>query len=137
MTASQQPEEVSRTVTVKVWEGSQFDSADELVNQENPDEYELPVVDLEYGVLDALSDDARVILADDIDHHGTYAFLVESDSNDVVLNVHTNDSYHDPTDWDNPIERGLTYRSDEDDIPPFKCELWGRIMMWVEPTDPY
>jgi len=78
----------ARTVTVKVWQGARRESADALVEEEDPDEYELPVADPEYGVLDALSDDEQVILAENIDHHGTCAFLVEPSEEAVELNVY-------------------------------------------------
>lgn len=118
------------TVTVYVWQGSQFDSYDDLL-EEDPDEYELPIANTEFGKYWELDDDERVVLTDDIDHHGTYAFDVPADSRPVTLNVHTNDSYHDEEDWGQPAERGLDFL-EEHDLEPFQCEMWGRIMMWVD-----
>lgn len=120
---------MTETITVKVWSGNQYADYDEILDEE-PDVYEMQSVKTEFGKLHEVSDEERVTLADSIEHHGTYAFDVEHDER-VKLNVHANDSYHNPEDWGKPIERGLLFNP-EDDYPPFKCEIWGRIMMWVE-----
>lgn len=117
------------TVIVKVWEGPRWNSYDEILEGE-PDEYEMPVVETEFGRNYEAKDDDRVNLATEIENHRKYAFDVETDEK-VKLRVHTNDSYHNPEDWSDPIEGGLIY-SPDDDYPPFKTEIWGRIMMWVE-----
>lgn len=120
---------MSDTVTVKVWEGPRFKDYDELLEEE-PDKYQMPVVETEFGRNYEARDEDRVTLARDIENHWKYAFDVETDEK-VKLRVNTNDSYHNPEDWDGPIGGGLLF-SPEDDYPPFKCELWGRVMMWVE-----
>lgn len=118
------------TVEVYIWKGNQFDSYDTILSYD-PDIYEIPVAKLEYGKHWELSESEKVTLAEDIDHHGTYAIDVPNKSRPVTVNIHTNDSYHDPEDWDKPIERGLYYHK-KDDAKPFQIEMWGRIMMWVE-----
>lgn len=120
---------MSDTATVKVWSGSRFDSYDDVMTFE-PEEYEMNVVDSEFGSEHEASEEERVYLSEDIQHHGTYAFDVESDV-PLVLNIHSNDSYHAPDEWGEPIERGLPF-SPDDDYGAFKCEIWGRIMMWVD-----
>jgi hypothetical protein len=121
-----------QTVTVHVWEGPSYASADDLIAEQDPDEYELEPVDPYNPSL--VSDSARALLADDIENHRTYAFHVPNDERPATVNVCTNDSYHNVHDWGDPIERGLTFH-EEDDHGPFKCEAWGRIMMYVEPVD--
>ncbi|WP_337653259.1 hypothetical protein [Halomontanus rarus] len=121
---------MTETVTVHVWQGERWDSYDDLLERD-PDGYELPLAETELGRAFEVRDDERVTLADAIDHHGTYAFDVPNDQRPVTLNVHTNDSYHNPTEWGKPLERGLTFH-ERDDYEPFKTEIWGRIMMWAE-----
>ena len=118
------------TVAVHIWQGSRFDSYDTILSDE-PDVYEIPVADLEFGKPYELSDSERVLLAEEIEHHGTYAIDVPNEDRPATVNIHTNDSYHDPEDWGTPIERGLTYH-EMDDYEPFQTEIWGRIMVWVE-----
>ncbi|ADB63947.1 hypothetical protein Htur_5060 (plasmid) [Haloterrigena turkmenica DSM 5511] len=121
---------MSETVTVHVWQGGRLDSYDELLERD-PDVYEVPIAETEFGKVWEVGDDERVMLAESIDHHGTYAFDVPTDERPATLNVHTNDSYHDREDWGDPVERGLEYR-EGDDYEPYQCEMWGRIMMWVD-----
>lgn len=134
-------EEEPDTVTVQVWQGDRRTSYDDLL-EEDPDVYEVPVVDHDgYGDLPSELanqrldgtglDGDRVVLADDIEHHGTYAFQIPNEQRPATLNVHSNDSYHDPYDWGRPVEQGLTYHR-ADDAEPFQCEIWGRVMLWVE-----
>lgn len=126
----------SETVTVKVWSGARRASYEEIL-AEDPDEYEMEIVpeDTYY-----VPHDEHVVLADDIDHHGKYAFLVDTDRV-VELHVETNDSYHSPVDGfdDGPaIERGLVYAPEghpRHTEEPFKTEIWGRIRMRVEAAD--
>jgi hypothetical protein len=117
------------TVTVHVYEGARTANYDDLFGS-GPDVYELPVADPDYGFTDALTDDERVILADDIENHRKYGLVIPDPPRTVTLNVHTNDSYHAPTDWGTPIERGLPFPP-EHDYEPFWTERWGRVMMWV------
>lgn len=79
----------------------------------------------------------RPMFADDVwdeaespDNHKYYAIDVECDE-PVTLYVHTNDSLHSPDDWNDPVEGGLIF-DPEDDYPPFECEMWGRVCMWVK-----
>ncbi|ELY73247.1 hypothetical protein [Natrinema pallidum] len=125
---------VSDTITVHVWQGDRRDSYDYLLERD-PDIYEVPVAETEFGKVWEVADDERVMLSESIDHHGTYAFDVPNPDRPADLYVHTNDSYHDPEDWDDPIERGLNYWR-EDAYEPFQTEIWGRIMLWVDrPAD--
>jgi len=124
----------SETVTVHVWEGDRRANADDLVADEDSDVYELPVADPAYRNLDALGDEEKVVLADGVDNHSTYAFIIPNASRPAALNVHTNPNAHDPTDWNDAAEGGLPYLS-ADDRPPYKCEMWGRVMFWVERFD--
>lgn len=117
------------TVTVKVWETEGYGSYDGLLEEE-PDEYQMPVVETEFGRNYEAGRGDRVMLATDIRNSRKYAFDVETNEK-VRLRVNTNDSYHDPEDWDGPIEGGMLY-GPEDDYPPYKCQLYGRVMMWVE-----
>jgi hypothetical protein len=123
---------MTKIATVKVWEGHRWAEYDDMLEDE-PDTYELPILDLEFGSTHEVSDDDRVMLAQEIQNHQKYAFDVECDEK-VTLNVHSNDSFHSPEEWGNPIERGLPY-SPDNDWEPFKCEIWGRIMMFVEGND--
>lgn len=121
---------MTETVSVHVWQGGQFDTYDDILSEE-PAVHDVPVAETDYGKHWELSDDEQVILADSIDHHGTYAFDVPNEERSAIVNVHTCDSYHSPYDWGPPVERGLTFH-EEDDHPPFQCELWGRVMLWVD-----
>ncbi|MFC6720949.1 hypothetical protein ACFQGT_00175 [Natrialbaceae archaeon GCM10025810] len=121
------------TVTVHVWQGDRLESYDDLLERD-PDVYEVPVAETEFGRPHELTDNEQVQLAESIEHHGTYAFEIPNEERPATLNVHTNDSYHDPTEWGKPVERGLTF-TEPDDREPYQCEMWGRIMMWVERTE--
>jgi|GEM_PF-621689 len=123
------------TATVHVWQGGQFASYEDLLD-EDPDEYELPLAETEFGKAFEVSNDERELLAENIEYHGTFAFDVPNDERPVTLNVHTTDSYHNQEDWGKPIERGLTFH-EEDAYEPFKTEIWGRIMMWAERPECY
>lgn len=63
-------------------------------------------------------------------HSGAVSFHVDTDT-PVWLFVHTNDSYHDPDDWNRPVEHGLVYGPDIDESAPFGCEVWGRVVVWA------
>lgn len=119
------------TVTVRVWEFSRFTDG-YPTNEEDPEEYELPLED----VFSASLAEGEW-LAEDIDNHSKYAFDVVDIPEDetVVLNVHADDSYHDTTpEEETPIERGLGFPHDSD-YEPFKCEIWGAVWMWAELDD--
>lgn len=64
----------------------------------------------------------------DVHNHKHYYIDVEADQ-PITLYVHTNDSVH-TADWSRPIEEGLYHHPDEY-VPPFGCELWGEVDMWV------
>lgn len=60
----------------------------------------------------------------------------------ATLNIYTSDSVRSPPGydshversyWDGPVERGLPFPADHD-YPPYGCELWDRVMFFVEPT---
>ena len=121
----------SETVTVQVWEARSFVEVDTLVENEDPDEYELEPAD-PLGRY-PYSDEVRAHLAESIENHQTYAFSIAEGDRPATLYVHTNDSYHDPHEWGRPIEQGLTFNAGG--IPPYKCEAWGRIMCWVGVPD--
>jgi len=118
------------TVTVQVWQGRRTQKYETLLEQE-PEEYELSVAATEFGRVFELDDAEMDVLSEDIEHHGTYAFNVPNSERPITLNIHTNDSYHNPEDWSEPIEQGLTFH-DPDKREPFKTELWGRLVIWVE-----
>jgi len=121
-----------RTATVCVWAGGPREDYDDLL-ADDPGTYELPVVAVDtYHV----PHDDHAVLADRIDHHGKYAFFVDTDEA-VALHVETSDHYHDTVDGFErgpSVERGLRYTPD-DDKPPFKTELWGAIRMRVEEVE--
>jgi len=118
-----------QSVNVKVWSGSAWDTYEEIQAQ-GPDVYTLSPAETDYGRVFEVPSEKRVVLSDEIEHHGTYAFDVDTEQK-TVLNVHTNDSYHNNEDWGKPIERGLLFDG-KTDAEPFGCELWGRTMFWVE-----
>jgi len=120
---------MTETATVKVWEAPRWDDYDGML-EEDPDIYELPILDLQFGSTHEVSDSDRMMIAKDIQNHQKYAFDVECEK-EVILNVYSNDSFHSPESWGDPIERGLPY-SPDNDWEPFKCEIWGRIMLFVE-----
>ena len=114
---------------VRVWSGGPREDYDDLLEQE-PDEYEMEIVsDGTYYV----PHDDHVVLADNIENHGRYAFGVEA-AESVELHVETSDHYHDTIDGfdtGDSIERGLLFRPDVD-ATPFQIEIWGCIRMRVE-----
>lgn len=123
-----------RTVTVRVWSGGRRASSDDILD-DDPDEYEMEVVPEDtYHV----PHEDHVLLAENIDHHGTYAFHVDTDE-PVRLVVQTNDHHHHPEDEGfergRPVEGGLVFVPEGHDRyadEPFQCELWGRVRMRVE-----
>jgi len=78
------------------------------------------------------------------DPHVTFrgAFDIHPDDAPATLNIYTSDSVRSPPGydnhvekayWDGPIERGLPFdRERYDNYPPFGCEVWGRVMFFVE-----
>lgn len=123
-------EQQQRKATVKVWSGGPREDYGDLLEEE-PDEYEMEIVgeDTYY-----VPHDDHVVLADRIEHHGKYAFDVDADEA-VELHVETSDHYHDTIDGferGNSIERGLLFKPENNDQPPFQTEIWGCIRMRVE-----
>lgn len=121
---------MGETVTILVWEGEQYESYETLEERE-PEEYEVLLASTDHGEPWEVGTNERVMLSESIDHHGTYMIGVPDSETPATVNIHTNDSYHDPEDWGPAIERGMTW-PEENDYDPFRCEMWGRIMMWVE-----
>ena len=69
---------------------------------------------------------------------------IHPDDRPAKLNVYTSESVRSPPGydnhvetgyWDGPIERGLPFTSPEGEVPSFGCEVWGRVMFFVEPMD--
>lgn len=121
-------------VTVKVWSGGNREDYDDIVARD-PEEYELEVHGEDtYHV----PHDDHAMVAEEMENHGRYAFMVAGIEEAVELHVETNDSYHQPKEGFNngtAIERGLHYAPEGHDRhpeTPFKCEIWGRIRMRVE-----
>ncbi len=79
---------------------------------------------------------------DDPYYSGKGAFDIHPDDAPATLYIYTNDSVREPpvydnhvetAAWDGPIEQGLPFDPERyDDYPPFGCEVWGRILFWVE-----
>lgn len=78
------------------------------------------------------------------DPHTTFrgAFDIHPDDAPATLNIYTSDSVRPPPGYDNhvetgywngPVERGLPFDPERyDDYPPFGCEVWGRVMFFIE-----
>lgn len=71
---------------------------------------------------------------------GPVAFDINPQDGPATLYIYTNDSvrkppvqenYIDTAEWGRPIERGLLYPEGHD-YPPFGCEVWGRVLFYVE-----
>lgn len=79
---------------------------------------------------------------DDPWYSGKGAFDIHPEDAPATLYIYTNDSVREPyvedgrfekSQWDGPIERGLPFDPDSyDEYPPFGCEVWGRVLFWVE-----
>lgn len=73
---------------------------------------------------------------------GPIAFDIHPQDAPATLYVYTNDSVRDPpvqetyidtAEWGRPIECGLPFDPERyDDYPPFGCEVWGRVLFYVE-----
>lgn len=72
---------------------------------------------------------------------GPIAFDIHPGDAPAELKIYTNDSVRAPhpsdiSEWGRPVERGLEFDPERyDDYPPFGCEVWGRVMFIVEPTE--
>jgi len=69
------------------------------------------------------------------------AFDIHPDDVPATLNIYTSESVRGPPGydnhvetgyWDGPVERGLDFGESYDGSMPFGCEVWGRIMFFVE-----
>ena len=70
------------------------------------------------------------------------AFDIHPDDAPATLYIYTSDSVRSPPEyeshvergyWGEPVERGLPFDPERyDDYPPFGCEIWGRVMFWIE-----
>lgn len=90
-----------------------------------------------------VKEDDPVVWQDDPHYHSPPIGLdIHPEDGPATLEVYTSDSVHSPsgrqsagyvdTDyWDGPMERGLTYPEDHD-FQPFGCEVWGRVLFFVE-----
>ena len=72
---------------------------------------------------------------------GPCALDIHPDDAPATLYIYTNDSVRKPPIpdnhvdgvWGTPVERGLPFDPERyDDHPPFGCELWGRVLFFVE-----
>ena len=130
----QEQQSQKRYVTVKVWSGGKNEPYADILERD-ADEYVLKVhgEDTYY-----VPHDEHELLAEDMENHGRYAFMVEDLNQPVALYVETNDSYHSPVEGfevGDAIERGLVYAPEghpRHSEEPFQVEMWGRIRMRVE-----
>jgi len=85
------------------------------------------------------------VFVDDPHYHSPpLGLAIHPDDRPAELGVYTSDSVRSPPGyenhvetgyWDGPIESGLPFTSPTDEIRPFGCEVWGRVMFFVEPID--
>jgi hypothetical protein len=78
------------------------------------------------------------------DPHAAFrgAFDIHPDDAPANLEIYTSDSVRSPPGyeshvetgyWDGPVEKGLPFDPERyDEYPPFGCEIWGRVMFYVE-----
>lgn len=112
---------------IRIWKGRNPDGED---YQGEPDE----IVTVSAETVHVWQDDPHY-------HSPPVAFDVHPDDCPATLNVYTSESVRSPPGydnhvetgyWDGPMERGLAYSANHD-FPPFGCEVWGRVMFFVEP----
>ncbi len=129
---SQDIKNESQTIRVRIWD----------------DNYEYGVSPGELGDPDKLVEvePKTVHIWQDNPHYHSPSMGIDihPDDRPAGLNIYTSDSIHSPPDaggnyveegyWDGPVEGGLDYDGNSD-IPPFGCELWDRVMFFVEPKD--
>jgi len=73
---------------------------------------------------------------------GPMAIDIHPEDAPATLNIHTNDSVREPPvqnnhvdrgAWGRAVERGLPFDPERyDEYPPFGCEVWGRVLFYVE-----
>lgn len=77
--------------------------------------------------------------SDPLYHSPSLSIGIHPDDRPAHLGVYTSESVRSPPGyeshvergyWNGPIEQGLAYDSEE--VPLFGCEIWGRIMFYIE-----
>lgn len=119
-------------VTVQVWSGDADIDDKSLLEDQEPDEYTLSPIN-PFGPT-MVPKDMQVTLMEDTEHHGKYAFSIPSHSRPATLNICTNKTESETTDWNPPIAKGLTFTHDGD-YDHRSYELWGKVMMYISPTN--
>lgn len=89
-----------------------------------------------------VGDESSHLWQDDPWYSGIVAFDIHPNDAPATLYVYTNDSVRSPpvsnthvdtAEWGRPIERGLPFDPERyDKYPPFGCEVWGRVLFYVE-----
>lgn len=111
---------------VRIWKGRNPDGED---YQGEPDE----VVTVTEETTNVWQDDPRF-------DSGPIGLDVHPEDCPATLRVYTSDSVRSPPGidshvdegyWDGPMEQGLPWPADHDS-PPFGCEVWGRVLFFVE-----
>ena len=115
----------SNTARIRIWHDYYDDYPDD------PDE----TVTVEYDTPHLWQDDPYF-------DSGACAFDIHPDDAPATLYIHTNDSvraphvgenHYDKAQWGDAVERGLPFDPERyDDYPPFGCEVWGRVLFYVE-----
>lgn len=111
---------------VRIWKGRNPDGED---YQGEPDE----IVEI---------DEETPYVWQNDPHYHSPPIGVDIHPNDcpATLNIYTSESVRSPPGydnhvetayWDGPVEQGLPYPEEHND-PPFGCEVWGRVMFFVE-----
>ena len=112
---------------VRIWK--QRDSVDRAPDTD-PDE----VIDIDPETTYLWQDNPRY-------HSPPLGFDIHPEDRPGTLYVYTSDSVHSPPGydnhieqayWDGPMEQGLPFTEDVDEYRPFGCEVWGRVLLWVE-----
>jgi len=115
---------MSDTIRVRIWHSYYDDYPEE------PDE----TVEMEAGTTHLWQEDPYF-------DSGPCAFDIHPDDAPATLYIHTNDSVREPPVydnhvdgvWGNAVERGLPFDPEQyDEYPPFGCEVWGRVLFYVE-----
>lgn len=111
---------------IRIWKGRNPDG-DDYTGE--PDE----VVTVQEGTPHVWQDDPNY-------HSPPIGIDIHPDDCPATLNVYTSESVRSPPGyashveeayWDGPVEQGLPFPENHD-APPFGCEVWGRVMFYVE-----
>jgi|AntDeeMetagen681_2_1112603.scaffolds.fasta_scaffold09465_5 hypothetical protein len=112
---------------VRVWKGRNPDGED---YQGDPDE------------IVTVSAETPFVWQEDPHYHSpSIGIDLHPEDAPATLNVYTSDSVRSPPGydshvetgyWNGPMEQGFSYPEDHE-YPPFGCEVWGRVMFFVEP----